>query len=90
MGDGTMEAFGATEIQDLVLTLFYAGGGGHICPSYHIAAIFSRRTYRRRLQVYSKFKFCNCRTYEFGPGSKIFSLKIRFKISVGGLVLKIN
>ena len=48
-------------------------GGGHICPPYHISAIFSGRTYPRRLQVYCKFKFCNYRPYKIGPGSKKFT-----------------
>ena len=55
------------------MTLYHAGGEGHICPSNHISAIFSGRTYPRRLQLYSKFKFCNCRTREIGFVSKKFS-----------------
>ena len=48
-------------------------GGGAYMPPYHISAIFSVRTYPRRLQLYSKFKFCNYRTREIGFGSKKIS-----------------
>ena len=47
-------------------------GGGHICPPYHISAIFSGRTHPRRLQVNSNFKFFNYGTHEIGPRSKSF------------------
>ena len=67
------------------LTLFYAGGG-HICPPYHISAIFSGRTYPRRLQLYSKFKFCNYQTHKFGPGSKKFSYGAWEPAKVGWVV----
>ena len=66
------------------LTLFPVGG--HICPPYHILAIFSGSTYPRRLQVYSKFKFCNCRTYKIGPGSKKFSYGAGEPAEVGWVV----
>ena len=52
------------------LTLFHVGGG--YMPPYHILAIFSGSTYPRRPQLYSKFRFCNCRTPEIGFGSKKF------------------
>ena len=48
------------------------GRGGHICPPYQVSAFFSRRTYPRSLQLYSKFKFCNCRAPQIGFGSKKF------------------
>ena len=48
-------------------------GEGHICPPYHISTIFSGYTYRRRLQLYSKFKFCNYLTPKIGLVSeKVF------------------
>ena len=68
-----------------MLTLFHAGGG-HICPPYHISAIFSGRTYPRRLQLYSKFKFCNYRTPKFGFGSKKFSYGAWEAAKVGWVV----
>ena len=52
-------------------TLFRAGGIH--APHTTYRQFFSRRTYPRRLQVYSKFKFCNYRTLKIGPGSKWFS-----------------
>ena len=42
------------------------GGGGIYAPPYHISAIFYGRTYPMMLQVYSKFKFCNCRMPKIG------------------------
>ena len=48
-------------------------GEGHICPPYHISAIFSGSTYPRRLQLYSKFKFCNYLTPKIGLVSEKFS-----------------
>ena len=60
--------------------------GGHICPPYHISAIFSGRTYPRRLQVYCKFKFCNYRPYEIGPGSKKFTYGAWEPAKVGWVV----
>ena len=62
------------------------GGGGHICPPYHISAIFSGRTYPRRLQLYSKFKFCNYRAPEIGFGSKKFSYGAWDAAKVGWVV----
>ena len=62
----------STVLIDGFLTLFYAGGEGAYMTPYHISAIFSGRTYPRRLQVYSKFKFCDYRTHKIGPGSKKF------------------
>ena len=61
-------------------------GGGHICPPYHISAIFSGRTYPRRLQLYSKFKFCNYRAPEIGFGSKKFSYGAWDAAKVGWVV----
>ena len=61
-------------------------GGGHICPPYHISAFFSGRTYPRRLQVYSKFKFCNYQTHKMGPGSKNFSYGAWEPAKVGWVV----
>ena len=48
-------------------------GEGQICPPYHISAIFSGSTYPRRLQLYSKFKFCNYLTPKIGLVSEKFS-----------------
>ena len=53
-----------------MLTLLMQGG---IYAPYYISAIFSRTTYPRRLQLYSKFKFCNCLIPKLGLVSKIFS-----------------
>ena len=61
----------STVLIDGFLTLFYAEGA--YMPPYHISAIFSGRTYPRRLQVYSKFKFCNYRTHKIGLGVKKIS-----------------
>ena len=47
-------------------------GKGHICL-HHISAILSRSTYPRTLWLYSKFKFCNCRTPKIGLVSEKFS-----------------
>ena len=55
-----------TSIHSGYLTLFL------FQPTKHISAIFFGRTYPRRLRLDSKFKFCNCRTCEIGPGSKKF------------------
>ena len=55
------------------LTLFYT-------------AIFSRRTYPRRLQVYSKFKFCNYGTQKIGFGSNRFSYSVWQAVKVGWVV----
>ena len=52
-------------IQFLYLTRFHA--------PYHISAICSRSTYPRRLQLYSKFKFCNYLTPKIGLVSEKFS-----------------
>ena len=62
----------------LYLTLFFA-----YVPPYHILLIFSGRIYPRRLQVYSNFKFCNCRTYKIGPRSKNFSYGTWEPVKVG-------
>ena len=61
-------------------------GGGAYMPPYHISAIFSGRTYPRRLQLYSKFKFCNYRTHKIGPGSKKFSYGAWEPAKVGWVV----
>ena len=55
-------------------------------PPYHISAIFSGHTYPRRLQLYSKFNFCNCRTYKIGPVSKKFSYAAWEPVKVGWVV----
>ena len=55
------------------LTLFHAGGGIYAPPTT-FRQFSPRRTYPRRLQVYSKFKFCNFQTFETGFRSKNFSM----------------
>ena len=75
------------------LTLFYAESnptyftrGWAYMPPYHISTIFSGHTFPRRLQVYSKFKFCNNRTPKFGFGSKKFSYGTWEAAKVGWVV----
>ena len=67
------------------LTLFHAGGGIYAPPTT-FWQFSPGRTYPRRLQVYSKFKFCNCRTYKIGPGSKKISYGAGEPAEVGWVV----
>ena len=72
--------------KSMILSMFnpiLRGGGIY---AHHISAMVSGRTYPRRLQVYSKFKFCNYRTHKIGPGSKKFSYGAWEPAKVGWVV----
>ena len=64
LGSGSICLFFDVGLSLKGITLIYVGGD--ICPPYHISAIFSGSTYPRRLQLYSKFKFCNYLTPKIG------------------------
>ena len=64
----------------------YSTWGGAYMSPYHISAIFSGSTYPRRLQLCSKFKFCNYLAHKIGLVSEKFSYGLWEALKVGRVV----